>query len=132
MPSSGCQFGIPNRFPYVWGMVFALNLRMLRGIGLSTICLDLLYTFVWCNYCWLPQVYKLKFHVKVCLLSTFNSITSQYVATNIEMMSQKIAHTLTLFFPVIWMYMYTYITKMLETWKLHIRNFLRRCLHLWK
>ena len=65
---------------------------MLRGIGLSTICLDLLYTFVGCNYSWLPQVYKLKFHVKVCLLSTFNSITSQYVATNIEMMSQKIGH----------------------------------------
>ena len=31
---SGCQFVTPGRFPFIWGMVFALNLMILRGIGL--------------------------------------------------------------------------------------------------
>ena len=33
-PSSGCQFFTLYRFLFIWGMVFALNLKMSRGIGL--------------------------------------------------------------------------------------------------
>ena len=29
-----CQFGTPCRFPFIWGMVFALNLKMPSGTGL--------------------------------------------------------------------------------------------------
>ena len=34
IPIKWCQFGTPCRFPFIWGMIFALNLRISRDIGL--------------------------------------------------------------------------------------------------
>ena len=75
-----CQFGTPCRFLFIWGMVFALNVRMLRKIGLSLpfYCsyYDFLNNFRYCLYLksWEAALCSAGRSVRVQTISSKNSI----------------------------------------------------------